>query len=85
MAHCAGLAGLTAAVDVDHDVKRLDVVRQKQRLAANHDRGLTAEEHLDVLVVHRDLAGAFFDKHAGDAGFATAGAIVPFTNHLKAP
>ena len=28
VAHCAGLAGLTAAVDVDHDVKRLDVGRQ---------------------------------------------------------
>jgi hypothetical protein len=24
----------------------------------------------------------FFDEHAGDAGFATAGAVVPFTDHF---
>ena len=67
VAHCASLAGLAAAVNVDHDVKRFDVVRQKQGLAADHDGGLATEEHLNVLVVNRDLASAFFQKHAGDA------------------
>ncbi len=61
------------------------MVGQRQGLLGNHDRGFAAEVGLDVLAVHRDLAGAFFQKHAGDAGLATAGAIVPFTNHLKAP
>ena len=61
------LAVLAAAVDIDHDVKRLDVVRQEQGLADDHDGGLAAEEGLDVAVVDRDLACAFFEKHAGDA------------------
>src|SRR3989338_6867115 len=85
VAHSAGLAGFAATVHVDHHVEGFGVVGQQQRLLGDHDRGLTAEVGLDVLAVDHDLAGAFFQKHTGDAGFATAGAIVPFTNHLKAP
>jgi hypothetical protein len=44
-----------------------------------------AKELLNGLAIDNDLAGAFFQKHTGDAGFATAGAIVPFTNHFAAP
>ena len=62
-----GLAGLAAAVHVDHDVEGFDMVGQVQGLLADHDRGFATEEGLDVTVVDRDLASAFFDEHTGDA------------------
>src|SRR5687767_6621337 len=55
VANGAGLAGFTAAVDVDLDVEGLDVAGQHQRLLGDHDRGLAAEELFDVLAVDRDL------------------------------
>jgi hypothetical protein len=61
------------------------VVGQHEGLLANHDGGLTTEKFLDVFTVHHNLAGAFFKENASDAGFATAGTIVPITNHVKAP
>src|SRR5574337_161694 len=81
VAHCAGLAGLAAASHVDRDVEALDMVGQHQRLLGDHDRSLAAEEFGDVAAVDRDLAAALFQKHTGDARFAPAGAVVPFTNH----
>ena len=83
--YSTGLTRLTTTSHVDHDVKRFSMVSQHQGLLADHDRSLTTEEFFDVFAVHYDLAGAFFQKYASDAGFATAGTIVPFTNHFKAP
>src|SRR6478735_3079282 len=83
VARRAGLTRFTAAGDVDHDVEGFDVVRQEQRLLRDHDGGFPAEISLDVLAIDRDLAGALLDEHAGDARFATAGAVVPFTNHSQ--
>eukprot|EP00952_Eustigmatos_sp_NYUAD-ZCMA_P006553 28160-Eustigmatos_ZCMA.PRE.1 len=65
---------------VDLHVEGLGVVGQQQGLLGDHDRGLATEVSGDVLAVHRDLAAALLEEHAGDAGFATAGAVVPFTN-----
>ena len=85
MACGAGLAGFTTTVHIDLDVESFEVVGQCQGLLGDHDGGFAAKVGGDVLAIHGDLAGAFFQKHTGDAGFATAGAIVPFTNHLSAP
>jgi hypothetical protein len=46
---------------------------------------LTAEKLFDVFAVYHNLAGAFFQENPRDAGFATAGTIVPITNHVMAP
>ena len=80
-----GLAGFTTTVHIDLNIEGFEIVGQCQGLLGNHDGGLAAKVSLDVLAIHGDLAGAFFQKHTGDARFATAGAIVPFTNHLSAP
>ena len=85
VARGAGLAGFAATVDIDLDVEGFDMVGQDQGLLGNHDRGFTTEIVLNILAIDRDLAGAFFQENAGDAGLATAGSIFPFTNHLKAP
>src|SRR5258705_6859713 len=70
------------AFDVHLNVESFQVARQSQGLLCDHDRGFAAEVFLNVLAIHGNLAGALLQEHACDAGFATAGAIVPITNHL---
>src|SRR3990167_2143782 len=81
----AGLAGFATAVHVDLDVERFEVARQGQRLLDDHDRGLTTKILIDGLAVDDDLASALLDEDAGDGGLATAGAVVPVTDHGSAP
>ena len=83
VAHRAGLARLTAAVDVDLDVEGLVVVGQQQRLLDDHDRGLAAEVLFDRLAVDLDLSRALLDEHAGHRRFAAAGSVVPIADHHR--
>src|SRR3989344_9609393 len=80
-----GLTGFATTVDVDLDVERFSVVGQHQGLLDHHDGGLTAEVLLNGLAVDDDMAGALLDEDAGGGRLATAGAVVPVTNHVAAP
>jgi len=76
-----GLTGLATAMDVDADVERLVVGRQHQRLAHDHDRRLPAEVLLDGAAVDEDLAAALLHEDARHRRLATAGAVVPVSDH----
>ena len=85
MTHSAGLTRLAATRHVHHHVEGFGVIGQQQGLFADHDRGGAAKEIVNGFAVDDDLTRAFFQENPGDARFATAGTIVPFTNHLIAP
>src|SRR6185312_12079095 len=57
------LARLTAAVDVDFDVKTFNVAGQFQWLTNNHQAGFAGEVLSRWLAVNDDLASARFDEH----------------------
>jgi hypothetical protein len=50
------LAGFTATLHVDLDVKRLAVLGQQQRLFGDHDGCLTTEVLGDVFAIDLDVA-----------------------------
>src|SRR5690606_3750813 len=81
VAGCACLAGFTAAVHVDLDIESFEITSQRQRLLSDHDGGFAAEVLLNVFAIHSDLAGALLQEYTSHAGLATAGTIVPITNH----
>src|SRR5690606_11145459 len=72
----AGLAGGAAAVGRHEDVEALGVLRELERLAHDHPRGLAAEELVERTRVDGDGAGTAAQEHAGGGGFATAGAVI---------
>src|SRR5690606_2043095 len=81
VAHRTRLAGFAAAVDVDFDVERFQVAGQLEWLAHNHAAGFASEEFVDGFTVNDDLARSFFDENTSHRGFATAGSVVPVTDH----
>src|SRR5690606_41942169 len=71
----------TAAVNVDVEIERFEVVGENERLTHDHAAGVTGEVFVDGLAVDNDLARSLFQEHAGDRSLAAAGAIVPIPDH----
>ena len=83
--HSAGLAGFTAAGDVDHDVKRFDVFGELQRLHDDHTAGFALEEIVEFTTVDHDLARTALDEDASHRALAAAGTVVVVADHLCLP
>jgi hypothetical protein len=76
MPDSTSLTRLTAAIDVDKDVKRIQMIGQHQRLAYYHATGLTGKKFIDRLVIDDDLAFSRLDEDTGNRALAAAGSIV---------
>src|SRR5512143_2167096 len=76
-----GLAGLAAALDVDHDVEGRLVVRQLERLADHHAARVARKELVGGLLVDDDVAAALLQEDARDGALAAAGAVVVVADH----
>ena len=76
----AGLAGQTAAADVDHDVKITDI-GQVHGLANRHLQGFKSEIIVDIALVDHDFAIAGNQADAGNGFFATANSTVFSLSH----
>src|SRR4051812_45705702 len=72
----ARLPRLAAAIDVDHDIERIELVREDQRLAHDHAARFARKKHVDGFLVHDDVAFTRLDENTRDRAFPAAGAIV---------
>src|SRR5262249_52936907 len=76
VAHCACLARLAAAVDVDADVEAGERIGELERLAHDHAPGLAREKLVDRPAVDRDDASSRPEIYASYRALAAAGAVV---------
>ena len=65
----------------DQDVEFIGVFRGDERLAHRSAAGIGGEIVFKRAAVDGDLAAAGRETDAGDGGLATAGAVVPVSDH----
>src|SRR4051812_23183022 len=85
VANRARLAAFSAAVDVHADVEAGKVLGELERLAHHHPARLAAEELVDRLAVHHELALAWLEEYASDGALAPARAVVIVADHSMFP
>src|SRR5690606_11997579 len=76
-----GLAAFAAAMHVDLDVERFNMVGQHQRLTHNHATRFTSKVFVNRLAVDYDLTRTLLDEDTSNGGLATARTVIPVTNH----
>ena len=81
VSHGTRLARFPAAVDIDQDIERIQMIGQYQRLAYNHPTGLARKKLIDRLVIDNDFAFTGLNEDSRNRTFATARSIVVLDCH----
>src|ERR1700719_573621 len=81
VAHRAGLTRFAAAVHVDLDVERRQMVGQRERLGGGQPPRFAGGEVVDRAAVDDDVALAALQEHACNRTLAPSGPVIVFTDH----
>ena len=66
MTNRAGLAGHSAALNIDQYVELISVLSQHERLADDGLQGLKSEIIVDISLIDRDLTGSRYKVNTGN-------------------